>query len=133
MQLISISNQQKNDKPSQITVTIWYCPQYSIEEIEVVTLFCATNIYFNSFPFILILSPIVSHLHLYKYFNHLTTIIFKATSEIETSISQHCVFLSGSYNQDDRLISMFVSTRVYQLRDITTLLYIPINAFLHLK
>lgn len=60
-------------------------------------------------------------------------IIFKAIAEIETSLSQHCVFLSGSYNQDDRLISMFVSTRVYQLRDITTLLYIPINAFLHLK
>lgn len=60
-------------------------------------------------------------------------IIFKAIAEIETNVSQHCIFLSGSYNQDDRLISMFVSTRVYQLRDITTLLYNPINAFLHLK
>ena len=49
------------------------------------------------------------------------------------NVSQQCVFLSGSYNQDDRLISMFVSTRVYQLRGITTLLYIPINAFLHFK
>lgn len=60
-------------------------------------------------------------------------IIFKAIAEIEMSISQHCVFLQGPYNQDDRLISMFVSTRVYQLRDITTLLYFPINTFLHLK
>lgn len=60
-------------------------------------------------------------------------IIFKAIAEIETNVSQHCIFLSGSYNQDDRLISMFVSTRVYQLRDITTLLYNSINAFLHLK
>lgn len=58
-------------------------------------------------------------------------LIFQAIAEIETNVSQHCVFLPGSYNQDDRLISMFVSTRVYQLRDVTTLLYIPINAVLH--
>jgi len=68
-----------------------------------------------------------------KHLMHLTMIISQAIAIIETNVSQHCVFLSDFYNQDECLISMFVSTRVYQLRDITTLLYVPINAFLHLK